>query len=379
MFGHSIKYAFKTILKNRPLLVWTLLFPLALGTFMFIAFGNIYEKDMVFKTIEVDVVTINEQIGFSEMIEDLTEGDEPFFDVKYCSEEEALEDLAADKIRAVIYEDDEIKMTVAKNDMSEELVKTVLDQYKRTYMLYADLIQKDPSIMATLINDMDSVTSETKDYYTEKTTTDGNQDMYINYFYAVLAMSMMFSPFASIYMTSNLLPNLSTLGMRRSVSASSKTIMAVSEFLIMWLMIFIIEVISYGYFNLLGIDFGHKVLAFIGVLFVGSGFGVSLGVIIGSIPKLTTSVKIGCTVAFSMGLGVMADLCASGIKDAIEHSCPIINRISPPALITDAFYSINTFSNYDRYFRNLGTLCLETVICLVISFILLRRDKSASL
>ena len=56
MFWHNFKYAGKMLIKGKDTLFWTILFPIALFTFMYMAFGNIMEKDEMFKDIPVAVV-----------------------------------------------------------------------------------------------------------------------------------------------------------------------------------------------------------------------------------------------------------------------------------------------------------------------------------
>ena len=53
MFWHNFKYAGKMLIKGKDTLFWTILFPIALFTFMYMAFGNIMEKDEMFKDIPV--------------------------------------------------------------------------------------------------------------------------------------------------------------------------------------------------------------------------------------------------------------------------------------------------------------------------------------
>ena len=107
--------------------------------------------------------------------------------------------------------------------------------------------------------------------------------------------------------------------------------------------------------------------------------GLSIGVIIGAIPKLTEGSKIGISVGIGMVLSVLADLCANGIKDMVEHKFPIANRLNPACLISDCFYSLNVYDSYDRFFRNISIMAVESVILLIIAFVLLRREKYASI
>ena len=63
----------------------------------------------------------------------------------------------------------------------------------------------------------------------------------------------------------------------------------------------------------------------------------------------------------------------------IEHNVPIINRINPAALIVDSLYALNIYDTYDRYIQNIVVLAIMSVILLSVSFLILRRNKYASL
>ena len=68
-----------------------------------------------------------------------------------------------------------------------------------------------------------------------------------------------------------------------------------------------------------------------------------------------------------------------GMKDVVEKYCPVLNRINPAALISDAFYSIAVYENPDRYRMNLFLLALITGIMVLVSFCTLRRERYDSI
>ena len=70
---HQFKYAFTSILREKEVLFWNLLFPIALVTFMFLAFGNLYEKDLQFHPVKVAVIEEEENSYFAEVLDSLSE------------------------------------------------------------------------------------------------------------------------------------------------------------------------------------------------------------------------------------------------------------------------------------------------------------------
>ena len=192
-------------------------------------------------------------------------------------------------------------------------------------------------------------------------------------------MSCLFASFSAVSSTCRLLADTSPLGMRKSLVPACKNTLIFSEYISLLSIHFAVELIALAYMTLLGVDFGNKYPAIILTLFFGCMIGLSIGVIIGAIPKLTEGSKIGISVGIGMVLSVLADLCANGIKDMVEHKLPIGNRLNPACLISDCFYSLNVYDSYDRFFRNISIMAVESVILLIIAFVLLRREKYASI
>lgn len=376
MFCHNLKYAFKTMIKNKSAIIWTMLFPIALATFMFMAFGNLFEKDEVFSAIPVAVVIEADNEGFEAVIEELSkEGDAQLLKAEYMTDEEAKNAINEKSVSGIMYVGEDISLVVNESTYQNTVLKTIIAQYKKSEKVITEIAMKNPAAVSQAVKDM---TGDTE-YFVEKTSTNGSQDVYTTYFYAIFAMSCLFGSFAAAEKISKIQANESALGMRRCLSPNNKMIVIVAEFVSMLVVQFIIEVITLIYLTALGVDFGNRYPQILVILFFGSCIGIALGIIIGSVSKWPEGMRAGICVSISMALSVMADLCAHGIKDAIEHTVPIINRLNPAALIVDSFYALNIYDTYDRYIRNIATLGIMSVVLLVVSFLMVRRNKYASL
>ena len=375
MFIHNLRYAIKTMLKNKTALIWTLLFPIALGTFMYMAFGKVYDEEMIFTEVPVAIVKSVDNEAFETMIEELSkESEDRLLALEYLDKDVALKKLDEGEVVAVVYLDEKISMEINNNSYQCTVVESVVNEYLKQEKVLTDIATNHPENLAGALENI----TNSKDYCTEKITSDGNQDVMTNYFYAIFAMSCLFGSFGAVEKIGKLQGNVSALGMRRCLSPNNKMISIVAEFISMLVFQVIAEVLALAYFVAIGVDFGNKYPAIVGILVLGSCIGIAIGIIIGSISKLSENSKSGICVLLGMSLSVMADLCAQGIKDAIEHTVPIINRINPAALITDSFYALNIYDTYDRYLGNMAILGGMTVVLLVISFMILRRNKYAS-
>lgn len=388
LFFHNSKYTMLSMFRLKVTLFWTLAFPLLLATFMYMAFGNLFEKDEMFKTINVAVVESENDDTLMSVLESLDvnhtdsanksdDSSNSFSDLinmKLMDSSAAKKALNDKKVTGIIYTKD-ASLVVDENSYNATILECILTQYKQQKGVFTNIAKTNPAALETAIAGLSDTTSE----YKEISLSSGNQDEYTNYFYAVFAMSCLFASFSAVTATNRLLANTSPLGMRKSLAALSKNILIFSEYISLLIIHFVVELITLVYLTLLGVDFGNKYPAIILTLFFGCMIGLSIGVIIGAIPKLTESSKIGISVGIGMLLSVLADLCANGIKDMIEHKLPIANRLNPACLISDCFYSLNVYDSYDRFFRNISIMAVESVILLIIAFALLRREKYASI
>lgn len=364
------------LIKGKDTLFWTILFPIALFTFMYMAFGNIMEKDEMFKDIPVAVVRDGKNdTALMMVLSTLSmDGENKRIDMEVLSEKEALRKLNDEEVTGVIYTSD-ASLTVRQSDIKESILESILNQYKQMEQMYLNLMQKDPEAASEIIQK--AVQSDAV-YYEEISTTDGCQNEYYNYFYAVLAMSCLFSSFAGITRMHKLQANESALGMRRCLSPNPKLVTVLAEYLALLLVQFAAEVITVIYMRLFGVQFGTKYPAILLVLFIACNIGIAGGMLIGTWSKCSYGGKIGIAVAASLIFSFMADLMVHGIKNSIEDKLPILNRINPAVLVTDCLYALNVYDNYDRYFRNILILTGMAVCLLGASILILRRNKYAS-
>jgi ABC-2 type transport system permease protein len=378
MFSHYFKYAIKHKLRSKESIFWSLIFPIALASFMFMAFGNVYNNTEVFKSIKTAIVTVNDNKIFLDVVEKLSVGDNKLLEPEYTDEEKALELLNDKEVYGVIYVDDKIHMTVREEGYEATILSSFLNQYNQKQSLIESIAATNP---AALADGIEAITEASVNACNELSTSNGNQDNLVNYFYAIFAMSCLFAAFSGNDITFALQANITSLGARRATAPTHKSIIIIAEVLASSLIQFVTGCIALLFMWLvLGIDFGDKIPAILPLLYVGSACGLAIGMIIGALPKpASEGAKIGITVAFTMVLSVLADLCANGIKDLIEHNIPIINRLNPAALISDAFYSLNVYDTYTRYLGNLALLGIITVVLCVISFFMIRRNRYASL
>lgn len=377
MFIRDFLYMIKIMVRGKVTIFWTLVFPLLLATFMYMAFGNIYEQDEMFRNIKVAVVTDDESAnGLNYMLDALSEGDDALLSVEKMSGSDAEKTLADEEVEGIIYTD-EVRLTVAESSVNASILETVLSEYKQYEHALTD-IYKDSTVFEGNMSELVANLSEQRSYYTEKASTDGSQNVYNNYFYAIFAMSCLFASLSSIGMMNNLQANVSATGKRKNVSPQRKMTFVLAEFAALLLIHFVVEVVSFIYMSFIGVDFGDRVWEILITLFVGCLIGLAIGVIVGAISKLAEGTKIGIVIGMSMVMSILSDLCINGVKYEIQQHVPIINKLNPAALISDSFYALNVYSDHKVFAENILIMSVEAVVLVTVGILMVRRNRYAS-
>lgn len=377
MLFHNIKYTFLSMIRTKEVIFWSLVFPLVLTTFMYLAFGKINEVTENLETIDVAVVESVQNEMFDKILVEVSNGESPLLNPMKMNSQDAVSALDGKEVDGIIHVDDTISLSVRENGLIATILSSFVDRYLQNEATLTQIAKNNPLALNSAIEALSDDTS----YFKEEKLTDGNTDNLSNYFYAVFAMSCLFASFTGISSMFSIQGNLSPLGQRRCVAPTKKLHVVLTLFLTNEIVQFAIELITFAYMSLvLGLDLSNKYPALFLLLFVASSFGLTMGMFIGSLKKpVTEGAKMGIGVAISMALSVMADLCVSGLMNTIEHTVPIINRLNPAALISDSFYALNTYSDYSRYTSNMVSLSAMTLILFTLTILTVRRNRYASI
>ena len=349
MFFREFKYMLLSSLRSRELIFWTLLFPFALTTFMYMAFGDIFDRTEKFEPVPVAIVKEQDNMTLTAMLNAVSaEGDKKLLITTYTGEKEAKKLLEEDQVKGIIYMGNKLSLTVKESGMDETMLQSVLKQFTKYESLIQDTAQKHPDKIEQAVKPMQQEIS----YFTKEENTRGNQDNVVNYFYAIFAMTCLFASFSGCVAILQMQANLTPLGQRRNVCGMKKSTMFVADFAATELVQFILACALLIYMRF---------------------------VLIGSIAHLSQGGKIGVLVSSNLVLCALSDLMISGIKGVIEKTVPIVNDISPAALITDAFYALNVYDTYERFFVDVLSLAGLTVLLGGISIWRVRRNRYASI
>lgn len=379
MFWHSFKYGIKTTIRNKSQMFWSFVFVIILGTLFQSTFGNAYETDIV-SGIRVAAYIDDEAVrdNVSGIIENITvgENDEKLFMITYCdSLSEAEEKLEDSEIEGLIYsENGELKLKLKENGISESILASMVGRYHQITAVMKNVSTMPAELQGRVISIL--MGGEIKN--TDKSFSDGKMNVFIQYFYNLLAMTCLMASSAGVNFAIENQGNLSSLGARKNLAGSNSVSRTLGGLIAEWLLLTVTSILAFGYLVLIGVEFGNKIPAILLILLIGNLLGISAGYFVGSIGSLSRNVKETFSTLFSVFTCFLSGLMILDIRMVIEQKCPVINDINPAVWISDAFYSLMIYDNYDRYWNNIMLIAIGTAIFVIGGIILGRRKNYAS-
>lgn len=381
MFIHKLKYEILQCLRSKDVLLWMILFPIILGAFFKIAFGDMYEKQTAMVAIPVAVVEQKENKNFKETILRMSEGEDAMFSTTYENEADALKLLEEKKVYALIYVNDKLSARVNTSGVSsfsteQTIIKRFLEQYQVYEQIIVDTIQNHPEKMGDV---MEQLSKEVNCNRNIK-LTDGNVDLVLPFFYNLIAMVALLGSSIGLHIAINRQGNLSHIGARICCSPTNRLISIIAGFLGSFLTQTICIIISISYLAfVLKVDFGPRLPMVYLVGILGGMLGIAFGFFIGAIGTIKENTKEAICTVVSLGCCFFSGLMVSNMKRLVEDSAPWFNRINPAALISDSFYCLNIYEDDRVLMIKLITMIIMTVVFIFAGFLMTRRQRYASI
>lgn len=372
---HLIKYNLLVKLKNFGTTFWPLVFPILLGTMFYFAFGNINDAD--FATVSVAVVRQEKADTLFLMFLDQVENNaDQLISTKELTYDEACSQLENEQISGIYVVGETPSLTVSASGIPQSILQSVLSSYETDKTTIRTIVRTHPSGLWAGIRQM----LNRQEFLTEVSlggrTINGNAQ----FFYALIAMACLYGCFIGFGSAVSLQANITALAARRCVTPTHKLKLILSEQISAFLLGYFDVIVLLLYLRyILKLDFEGQIGRMLLISFLGSLIGVSMGIFVGSLGKMKEGIKIGIILGISMVCSFLSGLMNNTMKDLVEKNAPFLNRINPAALISDAFYCINVYDDMDRYYRNLITLALMSVLLVTASFLLIRRESYDSI
>ena len=393
MFAHNFKYSFKILFKNKALIFWTFAFPLIMGLFFNMAFSNITnsEKLDIIEIAIVDDDNWKENEIFQKAYSTLSDknNSERLFETQYVTEEEAKELLEKEKISGYVKIDNDIPVTViAVNGINQTIIKSVNEEILEKSNIINNLseneIKKKYSEGATEINYQEiyakAATLSQMETANIKDSSNAHMDYVMIEFYTLIAMTCLYGGMLSIFIINRNLPNMGNIGKRTSIAPTKKGITIFSSLLASYIaqLIGLCLLFVFTIF-ILKVDYGKHLSLIVLLSCIGSLAGLSTGLAVGSVLKISEGAKTGILLAISMVGSFLSGMMGITMKYVIDSNIPIVNKVNPVNMITDGLYSLYYYETLDRFWFNIISLSIYSAILIIISIISLRRQKYDSI
>lgn len=371
-------------IREKSNIFWTMIFPLILATLFHFTLGEMLDQNGM-ETISAAYVTQSaaesaespshqEKDSFLEYLESF---DNSWLKILPMTEKEAENALKNDEILGTFYGGEEKSLTIGENSTYTSILSQILEIYEKNEVLIARIAQDHPEHLSDAVTALEDYKTCTETVTFDETSMDSVQ----NYFFALIAMTCLYGSFMGMYNAVGVQANTSVLGARLTAGCVKRYKSIAASLLSSWMISFLEVLILLFYMDVIlgDIDLSRQILQIFVICAAATLYSCCLGMVIGTVGSWSANLKNGIVVAVSMACSFAADLMLSGVKGAIETYAPVINRINPGALTTDAFYSVLVYNDTEKYFRSLILLTVFALLLLTAAVLSMRRMRYESI
>lgn len=387
MFYHNFKYSLKILLKNKSLIFWTFAFPILLGTLFNMAFSNI-EKSEKLSIIDIAIINSDEFDNdkiFKETMQTLSDDNNKnkIFNITYTDISKAKKMLLNEEITGYLkFNENNIDIIVNSSGINETILRSIVDEIEREKEVINTLVKKETekgnidytaiyNKIALLLNNSNA---------TLKDISNKNLSYTMIEYYTLVAMAVLYGALISMNVVNYKLANMNSVGKRTTVSKVGKGKLLLGSLLASYIvqMLSLLILLVYTIF-VLKVDYGSDIMHVILLIAIGSLASLTLGLGVSTMLKTNENAKTGILIAITMLWSTLSGMMGITTKYVIDKNIPILNILNPANMITDAFYSLYYYDTLNRFYSNIISLLVFSLIMIIISYESLRRQKYDSI
>ncbi|MCM1370582.1 MAG: ABC transporter permease [Clostridium sp.] len=278
------------------------------------------------------------------------QNEDRLFNISYVNLDEA-ENLLKDNsvIGYITFNNDDINITVKSSGIYETILRNIVDKIMSNNILLHTLSIKEIDKQLEQENytiDHEKIKNDILDLIqTDMVNLNDISNKNMNYtmieYYTLIALSCLYSGILSMVVTNYKLASSSSVGKRTFVSPESKVKSLLGSLSASYVL-GLIGVLILFIFTLLvlKVDYGTNLIIPILFIFLAVFAGLTFGITISTLIKANETVKIGILIAITMLFCFLSGMMGITMKYVIDKNIPLLNKINPCAIITDAFYSL---------------------------------------
>lgn len=406
LFVHTVRM----LLRRRDVLIWVVLFPLALATLFQIMFSNF---DEYYRIEPASCVVVDDEnyrstqaAFFREMLDAVSEpGDDQVLSVsKVETPDEGHAAVLAGDAAACITVDSEglpsmqvspLSVSSTTGSLDQSIVRAVLDQHRQTYAEMKQTFMAQP-----LAQDMQSAPSQ--ESFESFATMPGMQEAAsafmsdavktqqvdvlrvkssstVRYFYALMGFASLMSITVAICAVSATRANTSEVGARRQIAGVSPMKQMAVTIAASFVAVFGCLLLAFAYMRFtLGVEFGGRDGLAVAAIAVCALMSTALGAAIGAIPSMPTPGKEGLATGITCLCALFAGLYGEPsmqLADQIAQHAPWAALINPAAQAANAFYDLTYYDSLAPFFWTICVLLAMAAVFFAVAALLMRRQN----
>ena len=404
LFVHTVRM----LVRQRDVLIWVILFPLALATLFHVMLSNIdesYRVDPASCVVVADDSFNSERaVFFREMLDEVSApGAGQLLDVaKVATLEEGREAVLSGDAAACITVDEEglpsmqvspLAASLTTGSIDQSVVRAVLDQYRQIYA-EADVLsqpsaqgmQAPPSEGELAEFARSAGMSEAASAFMSDAVRTQQVDVLrvqasstVRYYYALMGFAALMSITVSINAVSAARANTSAVGARRQVSGVSPARQLAVAMAASFVTVFFCLLLAFAYMRfVLGVEFGGRDGLAMLALAACALMSTALGAAIGAIPKISIPEKTGIATGITCFCALFAGLYGEPsmqLADRVSQSAPWAVLVNPAAQAANAFYDLTYYDSLAPFFATLCVLAVMAAVFFIVAALLMRRQN----
>ena len=372
--GTVFKYQCLRLLRDRPLLLWTVAFPIALSSifmFMFADLDDSFRTDPIaLGVIEDDAYRAAPELsGLVARIG--AAGENQLAEITTFPNAAEADEAAGDGRVAgylvVIDGEPVLRLTPAGNDTETSLaLRAVLDAWRQIVDQYQEVAVAgvDPTVLNRL--------GETE-FQTAAMITPEIVKPQVRYYLALLAFACGSGMTIAIGAFNQVTATASPVGSRRTLSALPRGQLLLATTASAWLCTFTCMLVALGWVRFVaGVDLGPRAPLTVAAIAISTLMSSAIGAWLGTFRAFNQSLVPGVSAALSLFTGLYGPQ-ARAFADGIEQNLPLLAHINPLWQSTHAFYSLLYHHELTPFAINCAEMTALTILFLVLALIRLRK------
>ena len=373
LFIHTFYYKIKMMLHDKTGTFWMIFYPLIMALLFYVSFGTEGNNGMGydFDPNPVSVTGSNEAF--------LTAAEESeLFVITFADADEAEKLLAEGKITAAfLLTDGKLSVECRGNGFEESIVRIFADTYSQMVSTATNVAMKNPKLIMT--GELEGLISRERSF-TENVPLKNTGNLAL-YYFSLIGMTAVMCCTLSVSNIDAIQANQCTVAARTVMSPASRMIIFFSHSLATMLFHYSSLMLSIIFMKyVLGVNFGEGTLGYIALICAaGVFFGVMFGSLVCAAITKKQTIKNAVLIALSIIGAFFAGMMNVNIAHNAAKTFPLIKQINPVTLVADGLYSLYYYDTYDMLYKNIFLLTAYGVVATILTVIILRRQKYASI